>query len=194
MSENNENKVKFGLCNVHVAKMIENNGVISYDTPFKVPGSVSLSADPDGDVTTFYADNVKYYISNANNGYTGDLEIADTPKKFKTDILGQREDTNGAIVESSDDNNAQFALMGEIIGDKKKRRFVYYNCTAKRISTTMKTTENSKDPQTDKLSLTMAPRTTDNLVKATMEPSESNTAAYNSFYTSVFEPTFSQSV
>lgn len=189
-----ENKVKFGLSNVHVAKMIENDGVISYDTPFKIPGTVSLSADPDGDVTEFYADNVKYYVANANNGYTGDLEIALIPKQFLKDILGQREDTNGALVEASEDTNAQFALMGEIIGDAKKRRFVYYNCTAKRSSTTMKTTEKTKEPQTDKLSLSMAPRTTDKLVKATLEPSASNTATYNAFFESVFEPTFSQSV
>ena len=189
-----ENKVKFGLNNVYVAKITEENGNITYGTPFRIPGAVNLSADPDGDMTPFYADNVKYYIANANNGYSGDLEIALVPKQFKIDILGQREDTNGALVESSEDKVSSFALMGEIDGDEKKRRFVYYNCTAKRASTTAKTTENSKDPQTEKLNITMAPRTSDNLVKSTLEPSSTNKTVYDAFFTEVFEPTISQSV
>lgn len=120
------NKVKFGLSNVHIAKITETNGAITYETPFAMPGAVSLNADPEGDTTPFYADNIKYYIATSNQGYTGDLEIAMTPDEFLTQILGQIADTNGALFESADDVNARFALMGEIDGDAKKRRFVYF--------------------------------------------------------------------
>ena len=135
------NKVKFGLSNVHIAKIIETDGEITYDTPFPMPGAVGLTAEPEGDTTPFYADNIKYYIAVANNGYTGDLEIAMTPEEFLTQILGQEKDTNGALFESSDDVNARFALMGEIEGDAKKRRFIYYDCTATRPSAEMNTVE-----------------------------------------------------
>ena len=155
------NKVKFGLSNVHIAKITESEGKITYGTPFAVPGAVSLTAEPEGDTTPFYADNIKYYIAVANNGYTGDLEIAMTPKEFLTQILGQEEDTNGALIESSDDVNARFALMGEIEGDAKKRRFIYYDCTATRPSAEMNTIEESKEPQTDTISITCLLYTSD---------------------------------
>ena len=186
MAETN-NKVKFGLSNVHIAKITETDGEITYGTPFPMPGAVGLTAEPEGDTTPFYADNIKYYIAVANNGYTGDLEIAMTPEEFLTQILGQEKDTNGALFESSDDVNARFALMGEIEGDAKKRRFIYYDCTATRPSAEMNTVEESKEPQTDTISITMAPRSSDKVIKAVIEPSEENQEVYDTFFTKVYE-------
>lgn len=188
------NKVKFGLSNVHIAKITEQNGVITYGTPFAMPGARSLTADPEGDTTPFYADNIKYYIAVANNGYTGELEIAMTPDEFLTQILGQEVDDNGALIESSDDVNARFALMGEIDGDQKKRRFVYFDCTAARPSAEMNTVEESKEPQTDTISITMAARNTDNAIKAVIEPTEENQSVYDTFFDAVYEKNASASV
>ena len=182
-----DNKVKFGLSNVHIAKITETDGVISYGAPFAMPGAVSLTADAEGETTPFYADNIKYYIATSNQGYTGDLEVAMLAREFLTEILGQVEDANGALFESADDINARFALMGEIDGDAKKRRFVYYDCTATRPSAEMNTTEESKEPQTDTISITMSPRSTDRAVKAVIEPNEENQAVYDTFFTKVYE-------
>lgn len=189
-----KNKVKFGLSNVHIAKITETDGAITYGKPFAMPGAVSLTADPEGDTTPFYADNIKYYIAVANNGYTGDLEIAMTPEQFLTDILGQEKDDNGAIIESSDDINARFALMGEIEGDAKKRRFIYFDCTAARPGAEMNTVEESKDPQTDTISITMAARSTDRAIKAVIEPNEENQSVYDTFFTKVYEKNATASV
>lgn len=189
-----DNKVKFGLSNVHIAKITETNGAITYGTPFAMPGAKSLTADPEGETTPFYADNVKYYIATSNQGYAGELEVAMLIKEFFTQILGQQEDTNGALFESADDTTARFALMGEIDGDVKKRRFVYFDCTATRPSAEMNTIEESKEPQTDKISITMSPRSTDKAIKAVIEPNETNQAVYNAFFTSVYEKNASASV
>lgn len=189
-----ENKVKFGLSNVHIAKITEQDGAITYGTPFKMPGAKSLTADPEGDTTKFYADNIVYYISNSNQGYAGDLEIAMLIKEFFTQILGQQEDSNGAIFESADDVNARFALMGEIDGDVKKRRFVYFDCTATRPSGEMNTIEDSKEPQTDKISINMSPRSTDKAIKAVIEPTTENQAIYDTFFTKVYEKDATASV
>ena len=189
-----ENKVKFGLSNVHIAKITETDGEITYGTPFAMPGARSLTADPEGETTPFYADNIKYYIATSNQGYTGDLEIAMLVKEFFTQILGQEEDTNGAIFESADDVNARFALMGEIDGDVKKRRFVYFDCTATRPSAEMNTVEESKEPQTDTVSITMSPRSTDKAIKAVIEPNETNPAVYDTFFTKVYEKNATGSV
>lgn len=154
-------------------------------------GAVSLSADPEGDTTPFYADNIVYYTSVSNNGYSGDLEVAMIPDTFLTDILGQDTDSNGAIFEANDDVNSQFALMFQIDGDKKNRRVVYYNVTATRPSAEANTTEDTKEPQTDTISVTMAPRTTDKMVKCVMEQTEDNTTAYDGFFNAVYEYTAS---
>lgn len=181
------NKVKFGLSNVHIAKITEADGEITYGTPFTMPGAVSLTAEPEGETTPFYADNIQYYVAVANNGYAGDLEIAMTPQEFLTTILGQTIDTNGAVFESSDDINARFALMGEIEGDAKKRRFIYYDCTATRPSAEMNTIEDTKEPQTDTISITMTPRSSDHIIKAVIEPSTENQEIYDTFFTKVYE-------
>ena len=97
--EKNMNKVKFGLSNVHIAKITEKDGEITYGTPFKMPGAKSLTADPEGDITKFYADNIVYYISNSNQGYSGDLEVAMLVEEFLTQILGQTKDKNGALMQ-----------------------------------------------------------------------------------------------
>lgn len=186
MSDTN-NKVKFGLSNVHVAKITEQDGEITYGTPFAMPGAVALSAEPEGETTPFYADNIQYYVAVSNNGYTGELELAMAVKEFLTQILGQQEDTNGALFESSDDVNARFALMGEIEGDVKKRRFVYYDCTATRPSSEMNTIEDTKEPQTDTIEITMSPRATDHVIKAVIEPNDTNEDVYNTFFTKVYE-------
>lgn len=189
-----ENKVKFGLSNVHIAKITEENGSITYGTPFAMKGARSLTADPEGETTPFYADNIKYYIATSNQGYTGDLEIAMTPDEFLTEILGQIADTNGALFESADDVNARFALMGEIDGDKKKRRFVYFDCTATRPSNEANTVEESKEPQTDTISITMSPRSTDKAIKAVIEPTTENQAVYNNFFNEVYEKNATASI
>ena len=181
------NKVKFGLSNVHVAKITEQDGETTYGTPFAMPGAVALSAEPEGETTPFYADNIQYYVAVSNNGYTGELELAMAVKEFLTQILGQQEDTNGALFESSDDVNARFALMGEIEGDVKKRRFVYYDCTATRPSSEMNTIEDTKEPQTDTIEITMSPRATDHVIKAVIEPNDTNEDVYNTFFTKVYE-------
>ena len=182
-----ENKVKFGLSNVHIAKITEEDGVITYGKPFAMPGAKSLTADPEGETTPFYADNIKYYIATSNKGYSGDLEVAMLIKEFFKQILGQQEDSNGALFESADDVSARFALMGEIEGDVKKRRFVYFDCTATRPSAEMNTIEESKEPQTDTVSITMSPRSTDKAIKAVIEPNETNQSVYDTFFTKVYE-------
>lgn len=187
MAGETSNKVKFGLSNVHIAKITETDGEITYGTPFAMPGAKSLTADPEGETTKFYADNIVYYIANSNQGCSGDLEIAMIIKQFFKEILGQQEDTNGALFEGADDITARFALMGEIEGDVKKRRFVYFDCTATRPSAEMNTIEESKDPQTDTVSITMSPRSTDKAIKAVIEPNETNQDVYDAFFEKVYE-------
>lgn len=183
-----ENKVVFGLSNVHIAKLTEEDGTIKYGTPFALPGAVNLSMDKEGATTIFNADNVAYYKRASNNGYSGSLEIADVIEQFLTEILGQIKDSNGALFENADDIVSRFALMCEIDGDKRKRRIVFYDCLAERPSLAYSTTEGEDvEVKTATMDLTISPRTSDKEVKSVLELNDTNADVFNSFFTKVYE-------
>lgn len=183
-----KNKIKFGLSNVHIAKMnIGEDGEITYGTPFKVPGAVNLSLDAEGESEPFYADNMKFWESFANNGYSGELEIAKLPEEFETEILGQTKDSNGAIIENINDTISPFAFMYQIEGDQTGTRFCYYNTTVSRPSTEAATTEDTKTPNTDTLSITTSARTDTGDVRSKLPYSEENKEIYNKFFDKVYE-------
>lgn len=183
----NNNKVLYGIEKCYVAKITETDGEIVYGEPFAMPGVVGLNFEPEGEETPFYADNVKYFIVSANQGYSGDLEIAMTPEQFLKEILGRTADKNGAIFESADDKQARFALMFEGQGDSKARRWIFFDCTATRPSRENNTKEESIEVGTETISITMSPRSTDKAIMAYIEPNETNQDVYDTFFTKVYE-------
>ncbi len=193
MPETN-NKILYGIEQCYVAKITEQEGQITYGTPFAMPGTVGLSFEPEGEETPFYADNIKYYIASSNQGYSGDLELAITPEKFLTEILGRQKDKNGAIFENADDKTARFALMFQGKGDEKERRWVFYDCIATRPGRENNTKEESIEVGTETISITMSPRTSDKAVMAYIEPNETNKELYDNFFKKVYEKDASNGV
>lgn len=181
------NKILYGIEKCYVAKITENDGEITYGTPFEVKGARGLNMEPQGETTKVYADNTVYYIANSNQGYEGDLVLLITPEQFLTEILGQTKDKNGAIFENADDKQARFALMFEGKGDEKARRWVFFDCTATRPSRENKTQEESLEAGEDTMTITMSPRSTDKAIKAYIEPNETNKEAYDKFFDKVYE-------
>ena len=84
-----ENKVTFGLKNVHYAPITEDTDGITYETPVAIPGGVSLSLEPRGEMTEKWADDMLYYSAQNNQGYNGTLTIAHIPEQFAIDALGE---------------------------------------------------------------------------------------------------------
>ena len=181
------NKVLYGIEKCYIAKITETEGEITYETPFAMPGVVGLNFDPEGEESPFYADNIKYFIANSNQGYSGDLELAVTPEEFLTEILGREKDTNGAIFENADDKTARFALMFQGQGDQKNRRWIFFDCTASRPSRENSTKEESVEVGTETITITMSPRSTDKAVMAYIEPNETNQNVYDTFFKKVYE-------
>lgn len=185
------NKVKYNLKNVHAAKLTESvvDGAVKYiyAAPQAIPGAVSISLDAEGDSSPFYADGIVYFRSVANNGYSGELEIALIPEWFRTDILQETLDSNGVLVEKSDQaESVKFALLFEFDGDVRAIRHVMYNCTASRPSIESETKEDTIEPGTEKLSLTADPRE-DGLVKSRTGDTTS-AETYQNWYKSVYTP------
>ncbi len=182
------NKVKYGLKNVHYAVATEGiDGTLTYATPVAIPGAVNLSLEAEGDMSPFYADNVQYWLSVNNNGYSGSLELAAIPDSFRTDVLGDIDDTNGVQYEVANAKPKQFALLFQFEGDANAVRHCLYRCMATRPAVNGATTEANIEPQTETLNLQAMPRVTDELVKSKCDEATA-AAQYAAWFTTVYEP------
>lgn len=186
------NKIKFGIKNVHYAvATIAADGTATYDTPVAIPGAVSISMEPQGETTPFYADDIVYWTGYSNSGYEGDLEMAIIPDSFKKDILGFVEDSNKILVEVTDPETIHFALLFEFAGDKKAIRHCLYNCTANRPSVSSTTKTETVEPQTESTTITATSiydaTIEKNIVKASSGDATTS-AAYDGWYTTVPVP------
>ena len=177
-----KNKIKFGLKNVHYAVMTTSElGVVSWETPVPIPGAVSMSLAAQGDTSKFYADNIAYYVSNSNDGYQGDLEIALIPDSFRTDVLSETLDSTDKVqVEYANAEGKQFALLYQFEGDVKASLRVLYNCTCSRPSEEGSTQDASKTPGTEKLTITASPMA-DGKVRAKTTEETTETVRQNWF-------------
>ena len=183
-----KNKVKFNICNVHYALItVDEDGEVTFGTPVAMPGAVSLSLEPNGEPSNFYADGYAYYTISNNMGYEGDLELAMVPESFRTDVLKEALDDNSVLVESANVETANFALLFEFDGDVKKIRHVLYNCSAARPNIESATNEEEIEVQTETLAITAAPLA-NGYVKARTGDSTTDTV-YTGWYTSVYMPT-----
>ena len=185
---NSKNKVKFNIRNVHYAKLtVSETGEVTFAKPVPMPGAVSLSLDPNGEPSVFYADGYAYYTISNNQGYEGDLELALVPESFRTDILKETMDSNSVLIVVATVETEKFALLFEFDGDVKKIRHVLYNCIASRPTIESSTKEDEIEVKTETLSITASPLS-GGYVKA--RTSDTTTEeAYEGWYQAVYLPT-----
>lgn len=167
---------------MHVALKQEGG---AYDNPIKLPGAVSLSLEQQGELTPFYADGIKYYVSSSNGGYQGDLEMAQITDEFREKVLGETKDKNGVLIENSNVETKEFALGFQIDGDAEPTLFWFYNCTATRPNVEAKTISDSKEPDVDKLTISCA-ASADGTVRA-KTTKESYEKAKTNWFTEVYK-------
>ena len=186
------NKIRYGLSNVYYAVGTPGaNNTMTYATPVAFPGAVSLDLSAEGETSNFYADDIAYYVTSSNNGYSGSLEMALITDDFKKDILGEiTNSTTGLSWEVQDAEPVHFALMFEFKGDDKKVRHCLYNCVATRPSVGGSTKEETIEPQTETVDLNVTSiyvaAVTASVVKS--RATEGSTA-YSSFFSAVQLPT-----
>ena len=182
-----KNKVKYNIRNVHYALLtLDDDGIAKYGVPVPLPGAVSLSLDPNGEPSVFYADGYAYYTISNNMGYEGDLELALVPDSFRSDVLKESLDTNKVLVENSGVETSNFALLFEFDGDVKKIRHVLYNCSAARPTIESATNEDEIEVQTEKLSIKATPLA-NGCVKAKTGEDTTDTV-YTKWYDAVYVP------
>ena len=184
MSE--QNKVQFNLKNVYYAVLGGTADAPTYETPVHVPGAVTLTLDPQGNVEPFYADGIVYYQSIANNGYAGDLEIARFPDKMLTDVWGFTINvTDKVLMENAQVEPKAFALLYQIDGDKNNDYYCLYNCTGTRPAIGGTTNTETKTPQTRTSSISAVPLENGNIMARTT--AETTEEVKNNWFKKVYE-------
>jgi phi13 family phage major tail protein len=180
----------YGLKNVHYAKLTEavnsqGQTTYTYGTVKAWPGAVSLSLDPQGDILKEHADDIEWYTQAVNNGYEGDFEYEVMPDDFRENILGEIKDSNNVYTESADVSTNYFALLFEVNGDSKKRRNVFYKCSATREQNENETKAENITPTHGTITITAVPRA-DQKVKASTSDNTGD-STYNGWYSEVYE-------
>lgn len=194
-----DNKVKFGLKNVHYALVTETvatNGTVtsSYGDMKALAGAVSLSLSSSASKSVFRADNSDYYVSYGEGGYEGDLEVARVNEGFLKDVLGYQEDDDKILVESGSAFKTvnYFALCFEFDGDQQATKHCLYKCSASRPNIASQTTgENgSTEPQTETVTITAVPRADADKYIHLQTQDTTTSAVIEAWYTAVPLPTF----
>jgi phi13 family phage major tail protein len=154
-----KNKVHYDLTNVHVASVTDGEDGVTFGTPKRLVGAVSMDLSAQDQQTVLRADGVNYYVFNGNQGYEGDMTVAMVPDWFKAEYLGQTlSSKDKVLVENAVTGKAKpFALLFEFLGDAKNTQHVLYNCLAARPSVTGENNDNQGTPDTEAMTLTVSP-------------------------------------
>ena len=181
-------KVRYGISNLHIFKRTEADSTITYGDVITIPGTVHITLDPQGNVTPFHADNIRYWIGRSNQGYEGELELALVLDAIKTAYLGYADATNGNLIETNA-QGADCAIVFQFETDTESRRAVLYNCQLSRPSRDFNTVEDDVEPETETLEFTVNGETVNGVqcFIAEVKPADSN---YNTVFTAIALPTF----
>lgn len=180
------NKVRFGLSEIHVGLYTEGaNGTVTMGAPFAQKGAVSLTLDPETAESVFYADNEKYYVQNKDNGFTGELETAKFDDEFKTTFLNYVAMTGGGVGQVKTMSTKKVYIAFQVEGDVKARRTILYNVDLGQITFNHSTTEDTNEPQTESLPITVIGDNKTGLVKASFEDGDTQ---YSTLFTQPAAP------
>ena len=106
---------KIGLSGLVLAKVLsdDENG-ITYDTPFRIPGAVVATINPNSSVDTDYADNGAFFAQNNRGNTELSLEMIDITPENEALMLGQRR-VNGITIETDLDQSPYFAFGAKVL-------------------------------------------------------------------------------
>lgn len=178
-----ENKVTFGLENVHWSKpTVGTGGAISYSKPEKMSGSIELQLDPQSTDIKLKADNIDYYVSASNDGYTGKVIMYNVPEEFLQYAVGE-EKVGDLIAERSSSQGKPITLLFQIEGDVHAVRHCLTQVVVKRPKVNSKTKDGSNFNNVE-LEFISSPRATDKVVKYKTSKNTSE-ETYNKFFEEV---------
>lgn len=176
-----KNKVMFGVSNLHFGTYtVSDQGVVTLGTPYHLPGTVNISLEAESEESSFYADNVKYWSTYSDNGYSGEIENALFPAEFKTQFMNYVELDDGGIGQIKGKQNKKVYIMFQAEGDAEAGRMILYNCSLGQITREFATTEDSTEAATATLPFTVDGDNGTGLSRVGYSPSS---ATYDTMFT-----------
>lgn len=152
------NKVEFGISNLYVGTytVATTDGSVTMGTPYHQAGAVSFSPEEQSELTKFYADNTVYYSGYTGGTFEGDLEVAKFDDTFKTQFLGYITKTDGGVGIIKNATKPNVYITFQVEGDSAARRIILYNCSLGGIVREYNTIEETKEPVTETIAVTVA--------------------------------------
>lgn len=151
------NKVEFGISNLYVGTYtVGTTGSVTMGTPYHQAGAISFSPEEQSEANNFYADNVIYWSGYTGGTFEGDLEVAKFDDTFKTQFLGYISKGDGGLACVKNAVKPKVYIAFQVEGDAESRRIIMYNCSLGGITREYATEEDSIEPATETIAVTVA--------------------------------------
>lgn len=163
-------KIGYALITKDSADKITYGNVVWFDSTKS--GGREITADPNGEPTTIYADGLPVVTAEDNAGYNIKLQLLSIVDDIETDWFGNIKTADGSIIEKNDTaERPRFALLAakeRFASDTVYEIDTYLNCIAsKRSSRSDKTSEGKLDPQFPEIEIAATPRLEDKYIRVT---------------------------
>lgn len=182
------NKVEFGISNLYVGTYtVGTTGTVTMGTPYHQAGAISFSPEEQSEANNFYADNVIYYSGYTGGTFEGDLEVAKFDDSFKTQFLGYiQKASDGGLAVVKNATKPKVFIAFQVEGDAESRRIIMYNCSLGGITREYNTTEDTIEPATETIAVTVAG---DNKTGISMVSYSQTSTGYSTLFTNPPAPT-----
>lgn len=182
------NKVEFGISNLYVGTYtVGTTGTVTMGTPYHQAGAISFSPEEQSESNNFYADNAIYWSGYSGGTFEGDLEVAKFDDTFKTQFLGYiQKASDGGLAVVKNATKPKVYIAFQVEGDAESRRIIMYNCSLGGITREYATEEESIEPATETIAVTVAG---DNKTGVSMVSYNQATSGYNTLFTNPPAPT-----
>jgi len=182
------NKVEFGISNLYVGTYtVGTTGTVTMGTPYHQAGAISFSPEEQSESNNFYADNVIYWSGYSGGTFEGDLEVAKFDDTFKTQFLGYiQKASDGGLAVVKNATKPKVYIAFQVEGDEESRRIIMYNCSLGGITREYATEEESIEPATETIAVTVAG---DNKTGISMVSYNQATSGYSTLFTNPPAPT-----
>lgn len=114
-----------GLKNLHYAKLTKDDATgVTYETPARLGGAISLRVDPQNNKTTLYADDAPFATAQSISEINVDIELADLDPSVMAILLGHTIDSvTGEVTSKAGDMAPYVGIAGEAEKHNGAKRF-----------------------------------------------------------------------
>ena len=176
-----------GFENLYYAELTKDDETgVTYGTPKKFPGAVSINENAQSNTAELYADNRLWASKAVFSKGEVELVVADLPISIYAELCGHTIDSHGKIIHNANDVAPHFALMGEFKKeDGTKRYFKLLKGQFAAVGLEGETENDSPEFKTSTLNATFAARKYDGNYKYVIDSTDDNASYVAGWYNSV---------